>query len=302
MPITVNEIKRSGDWALQKFQKTYVREFDVSSTSPTDSVDTILAAAGIPAIGANYLGAWCIKKSAEQLSRDDANFAYGWRVLANYDTVLPFDPTTYTQTPTLRPAIFSYDFETMTEAVSQDTEGTAIVNSATCPYSPPIERMKAQGIIKIKINKPGVPAIGAYINKINDATVIWDGFSYPAWTLLVSGATATQVYEESTRYIEVNWTVKFEPALWRKRVLDAGFYQISNAGSASTPSGWSAPSDWGLPGACTGTKLEAIVDRWGQVVSAAYPLDGNGRKLSECGNPVYNSFWLYQETSFAGMP
>jgi hypothetical protein len=171
------------------------------------------------------------------------------------------------------------------------------------PFSPPLEMTVGIGIIDIEVNKAAIPNLGMYFNKLNNNSVTWDGFTYPAYTLLVSGAKAKHVWETNTHYVQVHWQVKYNSATWRRRVLDAGFYELV-AGDGSSGSGSGSSGSSGLNSGCGGSAgFRHIIDNMGNPVSAPYPLDGTGRRLP-CyeTTPEYLPFWLHEDVSFSALP
>ncbi len=306
--VSVTETQRQGSWTWKKYQRQFERHYQVICDGNTDLEGDILA--GLPYVPGDNIGAgvYCVKTEVHQQGPDDSGAFFVWQATAHFDSLLDDKQTSTNpatandQTPTNRTPVFEYDFETLQEAVTEATNGIPVVNSANMPFSPPVEKTYGLGVINIEVNKSAIPNLGAYFNKINNATVTWDGFSYAQYTLLVTGAKAKHVWENNTHYVSVHWTVKYNSATWRRRILDAGFYELVQDGSGSGSG--SGSSSGGINAGCGGSAgFRHIVDNYGQPVSAPYPLDGTGRRLP-CyeTTPVYLPFWFYESVSFSGLP
>ncbi len=293
--VSVQEIGRQGSWTWKKYQRQFERHYRITCDANDDLEGTVLAA--LPYLpGANIgAGVYCVKIEARQEGPDTEGAFFIWQGTCHFDSLLDDKQTssnpatTNDQTPTNRLPIFEYDFETVQEAISEGTNGIAIVNSANMPFSPPIEVSKGIGVINIEKNYSSVPNLGQYFNKMNTNTQTWDGFSYSPYTLLVTGAKAKHVWENDTHYVKVNWTVKYRADTWDRKVLDAGYYELSavNSGSGS-----------GTSAGC----ITAIMDSTGLPVSGPFLLDGSGRR-KPCNDltPHFISFVVYSYVDFSNM-
>lgn len=175
--------------------------------------------------------------------------------------------------PLLRPPEVSWHFNKIMEVAREDVYGQPILNSASIPFDPPLEREKTRMVCRIKRNQAKFSALAMlkYHGALNSKK--WAGFE--EFTCRLQITDATRHYENGIFYWEVTYEIEIDPLGWTTRVLDAT---------------WS----WYEDG-----KLVIIRDDYGAPLSSPRLLNGAGEPLDpDTEDPVFLEFDLHQEADF----
>lgn len=174
--------------------------------------------------------------------------------------------------------------EMYSEAISQDTEGNAIVNSAGDYFVDPTPvKEKSHLIAKIVANTPVVPDwVLNYRDVVNSADITIDGLLIPAGKALIRRPEISpEKVKNELYYREVSFDVHIHPDGWNLKPLDAGFRQkvegvleqITNSGDDEEP-------------------------------TTPVPLDGEGLALTDPTpeSVVFLDFTIYESKDFSVLP
>jgi len=206
-----------------------------------------------------------------------------WDVTYEYDSA-PFDAGNEGDPedgnnaidPNLRPWIIRFGSVKTTRLLQKDLNNVEVTNSAGVPFDPPIEAPHAHPTISVTAWKTSTlfSNVTLYTDAINSDA--WEGFAPK--TLRCSEYTSSSVYENNTRYWEINITLEVLPdGFWNPvSVIDAGFLFKG--------------ADHLLP-----------IEENGLAVTSPVPLDGSGGVLGVGYPLVYLDFKVYREEVFAGI-
>lgn len=256
--------------------RVYRYDYDVIVDSMTTPESEVLAAPGLPQQWDEHPSdsTVIVMQRSARRSRGDALV---WRVQIQYSEPRG-DPLTVSQSPLLRPVQFAYDFMEFQEVMSEDADGTAVLNSAGVPFDPPVMQDKAHLVVRVSRNEAtyNVALKTLYSFAVNDDT-FW---GVPANTLLCRPIRATWQREQGYSYWAVNYEIVYNPDTWSVRLLDAGWQELDDGA------------------------LKTMIDADGNAYNTAQLLDGSGGKLEVGGTPVYKTFKRGVERDFAllGLP
>jgi hypothetical protein len=276
--ISIQDISGGGGQADDKGNWSYKRRLRLITNSVADGPVTILNTAGVPRPYDPYVtpseydfGALC--KNVEPTQ--DPDNPYLWHVEAEYSTDTEL-AAWYNKDPLQRPSRTSWSTERFRKAMEKDETGAAVVNSASDPFDPPIEKDGTILVVTIERNEatfdPSLPV--TYQDATNSD--IWLG--YAVGNCKVESIGADEHWEDNTHYYAVRYVIHVRGDGWLESVLDAGY-------SAYTTVGVKAP----------------ITDLAGRPYSSPQLLDGTGHVLPVNGNPVYINFAKYPSLPYANL-
>lgn len=191
---------------------------------------------------------------------------------------------TYEPNPILRPAKLEFRTEFIEEAVWEDIDGDAIVNSAGERFAEPLMVQRPMAVFVIRKNFLTFSALNAmnYVGKINSDTFL----GCLAGTCRIMGIEAIEAEETIedpvtgvqalVTYAAATVTVHAREDGWAARVLDQGTYQV-----------------------VSGERRMFFDAKTGVPASQVRPLDGLGVELAVGADPVFLTFDLYDEMEFA---
>lgn len=171
----------------------------------------------------------------------------------------------------------------------EDDPGTPVVNSAGCPFDPPVTLPVSYTTISITFFslRPDYAAIARYKNSVNDADWEWAGLQIPKDFARCTEYTQTSTYENGRWYWEHQIVIEVSPDLPYNpvKILDAGTM--------------AKPATTSLKDAANTTKLVPITSvHNGQPVTQPVPLDGEGQPLAAGEDPIYLEFQGYRREPF----
>lgn len=213
-------------------ERSYTVTHLVRTDDADDGPNTVMAAAA--SIGSYYnygndadFRAYCVSKSAEQVSSDDGSELKTWIVTCEFKT-LSRDDQKKLVTPLNRPYEISYGYEHFSEVVEKDINGGAILNTAGEYFDPPIERDASRPVLTITRNESSFPVslAFAYADAINSD---WFQGASPG-TVKVFNIGGQRVIEEFNDSEIMFWKMTYEfhynPNGWKKKILSQGRSQI----------------------------------------------------------------------------
>ena len=189
----------------------------------------------------------------------------------------PPAPPTFIPNPLLRPPEISWGTRAEAAVAEEDKDGEPITNSAGIPFDPPLEveeRIAVLTVVKNMARYNGIQML-EYIGRTNHAR--W--LNQPAGKWRLADANADVVIEEGIAFWKVRLVFEYRAKGWKRRVLDAGYMQLNDAGD-----GWTY---------CT--------DELGNRVSRPVPLDGFGYQADPNDPAHYITFNLLDEANFANL-
>lgn len=111
----------------------------------------------------------------------------------------------------------------------------------------------------------------------------WKGIK--KWCARIDGIDAGSKYENNVAFVELTLDVALKRETWMTRVLDCGFFELSERPSANNQGGG---IDF-IGTAITKREWTRIRDPYSHEAVEPQPLDGKGRKLRPDADPVFLS-------------
>jgi hypothetical protein len=222
-------LKYAKDGSITPKRRDYSEVWRVVAASPTDTIDKILNASGLPAKNAVYDGDYSAGVVGYKASRIDRE-GIEWEVTVDYasgdvSTVQPPTGLTgkihrYAGEPLEQVATVGYRY-------SGGSIGSlvAIRNSAGDPFVPPPMSTKTILVITTKGNYAGSDVtlagyITSHMNTINSGAVTINGITYPAFSLMMRSIEPEPPVNGIVNYSIV---VAFKQDLWKQDIQDAGY-------------------------------------------------------------------------------
>lgn len=238
-------------------------------------------APGIPREGSQHpelLTAYC-----NSVELDQQDNGVEWFVVCQYSSEREMN-----EDPTLDPVEISWDGEIYTEAIYEDINGDAIVNSAGDYFvDPSPTKEKSHLIASIVAQVSNVPAwVLTYRDVVNDAAITIDGLAVDAKKAFIQRPKISKKqYRNDIEYRTISYDVHIHPDGWKLRPMDVGF-RAKNADAY-------------------GTQREQIVnDGDGEEPTTPVPLDGSGYVLSDPtpSTVVFLDFDIHEAKDFSALP
>lgn len=272
------------------WQRKYTRTYRVVVDDPNDGPAVIRAARDgsgnpyVPIHGTAYY-----RSAAE---RDDFIFANNtqasyvqttadglavWNVVVEYG---PYDPSTFSATPTDWPTLFWYEKAQYQEAIIKDVSGAPILNSSFERFEDPYMSDVRRRVLMFERNE----AVDSYDPDFHDAFEdtlnddVWNGYAagIVKCVSIVPGRPQRDT-NSGTWYFTVVYAFEINPAGWAFRPVDQG-YSVLDGGSPPAP--------------------KRLLGSDGQPLAEAVLLNGSGQKLATTGTPVFLSFDVKPQVSF----
>lgn len=261
---------------------TATRVFQVKlDRSDLPNAELIVAnASGIPREGQQHptlLTAYCV---SVELGQQDNGVE--WFVTCQYSSEKEM-----AEDPTFDPVEIEWDGEIYTEAIYQDRDGNAIVNSAGDYFVDPTPtKEKSHLIASITANVDSVPTwVVDYRNVVNDAAIVIDGLTIAAGLAYIQRPKISKKqYRNDQEYRTISYDVHIHPDGWSLKPMDVGFRKKNATDS---------------------TKRDQITnDGDEEEPTTPVPLDGSGGVLA---NPtpstvVFLEFDVDAEMDFSALP
>ena len=284
--VSANEIRGRKVSRNALWQRFYTRRFRIITDDPATDGATVMAAAGLPAIGNTYsangvndYGAFVNSIVIDEEGEDGKS----WIATVEYG---PYDANTFPGSPMDWPLRLRFTTNKLERVIWADRNGNAILNSAYDPFKDPIAIDDSRTIITATRNELissfDLTLADSYKDKINAST--WNGFA--AETVKCSNIETSdpQLYTTSVTipgaiyYYAVTYTFEINRDTWAREILDQGFTKLDG----STPK-----------------KRLQITDKYGQPITEAVPLDGSGGELATNGTPVFLTKDVYPTADFS---
>lgn len=285
------QLSRQADFELKDQARTYTRTFRAYTNNPLDDANVVAAAlAAVFPLGSAYSSDTSLDLGATltKISPQSTDHSQVWDVTLEYSSET-VDPDDQIQDPLARPPVYKFSFVKDKKVLEYDEDDLALENSAKMPYDPPIEVEQSRAVFDISWNMPR-SGTGAFNFDVVDSCIdctnldTWNGFT--EGRCRITEITAEDRYEEQTVYMAVTARVELAPigTRWDElEILDAGFYEYLGDDLDDKPV-------W-----------DRIRDKYGNEVSTAYPLDGNGLKLETDDDLVYDTYRPYPTIAFVGL-
>lgn len=279
--VSVNEIRGSGVRSAsinRTWQRFFKRQYRVITDDPTTDAYTVIQASGIPTIGttfsggsSTFLGSFVDTLEAEEESEDGLS----WKVSVSYS---PYDANQFPEDPTTWKTIVQFSGQKYERPISQDEDGTWILNSAGQPFGDPPGVDDTRPLLTFTRNELvstyDDDLAATYRDTINNAT--WNG--YDAYTVKCDSITTSDPQFDAIAQVYY-YTVTYTFAInkretWRLQVLDQGFEKLDSG-------------------------VWKPILKNGQPPSEPALLDGSGGELAVGGTPVFLTFKGYKEVDFS---
>lgn len=246
-------------------------------TARGDGPGVFVGHADLPREGAShpdFPGAFVVSISLDQ--EDDGVF---WLATIQYSS-----EREKAEQPEFDPVEITWSGETYTEAIFQDIDGNAIVNSAGDYFiDPSPSRERTHAIAKISFNLAAVPAwIMTFRDVVNSSSITIDGITIGAGQAMIRRPEISKVKTRNeVSYREVSIDIHTHPDGFGLRPLDAGFREKADGGGR-----------------------RQIRNADDEEPTTPVPLDGSGHVLE---NPspssvVYGNFQIYNDVDFSSLP
>lgn len=275
--------QQSYDGNVWKAQRSWLVKTDTWS----DDANTVSGASGLPAYGEAHpapiaAAMYCKTIAYSQLS-DSAPMV--WTVTADYDSGRQSDSTN----PDNDEVLISFNSEIYQEAIWQDKDNKAIMNSANDPFDPPATVDNNQLIATIQSNHKSIPPwILNYQNAVNSAGFTIGGLQIGQGLAKVNRITVSSRQLRGTEeFYSLTTEIHIKKSGWRLEPLDQGLQQ-KEIGANNQPTGELIPI--------------FLADK--EVTTKPHPLDGNGLAFygSTPTTAVYLNFRVHDELDFTALP
>lgn len=183
--------------------------------------------------------------------------------------------------PLARPSVLSSSYDEWTDAYSEDSEGTRVLNSAYDRLDPLPQRKNGNLVLQVTKNLASFPAVAYDALKFtrNAATVLIAGTTYAVNTLLFLPATVAEQYEQvgglTYHYFATTYRLAADHGLHQDVREDGGMRELDAGGLA-----------------------QPILDARGIPVTTPWPLDGTGHAQALTASPVSLTFKPYPSVSW----
>lgn len=266
---------------------TATRSWLVETDSWSDAEDTVSTASGLPAYGEahpNPIAAamWAKSINYKQVGGDTP---MAWLVTVSYTSERELDSTN----PDNDEVLVAFNSEIYQEAVFEDKDSKAIMNSANDPFDPPATIDNNQLIATITSSHQAIPTwILNYQNAVNSAGFTISGLQVGTGLAKVTRVSVSaRQLRGSTYYNTLSTEIHIKKSGWRLRPLDQGLQQ-KELDANGQPTGRNIPI--------------YLADK--EVATSPHPLDGNGIAFYDVtpATAVYGNFKVYDELDFTALP
>jgi hypothetical protein len=261
--------------------RSYTLVYEVWTNSATDGVMTVGNAPGIPHKGDVYAygsevdyGALCVSVTPRQVA------AKVWEVTAQFKSQHG-DKEKDVSNPLDQPPQRSWESVSMTVYPVKDLDDKEYVNSAKHPYDSEARATEIECPVFTMVRNEAYfdyATASYYNNSLNSGSF----YGWPKGTgkLIITGR---EKFADNMSYVEVTYRVHFNPFGWQKKLVDKGPFCLGE---------WDT-----IDGVYQRRKMPSIDDE-GNVSTIDVNLDGDGGKLAQDADLVYNDFKAYQELNW----
>ena len=255
--------------------RTYSEVYKIEATA-SETAYEVGSNTNLPSIGdvhADDNQAYCVSVDPQCVAGN------WWEVTAQWSSGRRLDATD----PAQDEIMISWTSEIYQEAIHEDVNGNAILNSAGDYFIDPlVTRDNSHFIAKIRANVRGVPAwVLSKQNHVNSGIITIGGLQIAAGLARMS---RLEISERQRRGNIDFWVLSYEIHIhengWRARPLDAGFRKL----------------EYGEP--------VQIKDKNGDEVTTPVLLDGEGGVLTDITpeTAVYGNYQIYVESDLTVLP
>jgi hypothetical protein len=156
-----------------------------------------------------------------------------WDVELTYG---PIDPLRHFPggNPLLMPARVRFENATTQVAAFEDVDGNPIINSAGCPYDPPLMRDVVRATLYVERNESPSAVNPATLTALSNTVNLEPFNGWPAKTVRLAPIKMPEVqYSQATNTFYYPFVYQFEINFdtWTKQVLNAGYLQLDPEGN-----------------------------------------------------------------------
>jgi hypothetical protein len=263
---------------------TEERVFLVQSDTPFESGYTLYSSGLIPVYLSVHPTNPYSRMKDFTYSQPDGKLAY--TVTVHYDNkpITQDDRNKEFLNPLDRPAKTKWDKRKEVVPMERDVHGNPIVNSAGEYFDPPPEKTETLWMLKVEKNVETRPTwLAEYEDAINDADLVIPGvFTAPkGCAKLVIDDLGDEMEENDITFFVLKYTLEF-----RKKPDPTNCYDGKDFSTSVTPTGWQMVAlnqglkQLQLTGSPPTLQMENMTDDNGDTLTAPYPLDLSGRKIS----------------------
>lgn len=268
----------------QKGDREAERRYKVQGSTKTESAFDVRTAAGLPLMFSEHPDEAGLRVVDVAIQQVDDN-PYIWEVTVKYSSVL--DNGEQDENPLNQPAVIEYSSAPYQRVAWKTIDNVSVTNSAGMFYDPPVMMDDSRPVIRITKNKASFDAslAMAYQDAINTDSFL--GIA-PYCCKVASFGGRKQfkaVNNVQIPYWEVTLEVHCNFDTWWLQVLDQGYFEY--AGTADVN---------GKP-----VLREIRYSNNGNPVNGPTLLNGSGVRLADGGTPVFRTFRVYRELSFASL-
>jgi len=224
--------------------------------------------------------------------RQDTGAPRSWTIEASYSSA-PVEDGEAEENPLNRPAKIQWRSNQYRQAISEDIDGRALLNSAGDWFDPPVEVDRSRWTATISKNVATVPTyILDYADAINNNSFSISGIPVEQYTAKIQDISISELkIEKEYLYYEFSYTLEFRREKWQPfKVLDQGMRRkvTKTVNNESV------------------THLEHIMDlsKPPRPVTSPVLLDLQGDKLNNPGPNTarFRQFSVYYARSFSVLP
>ena len=278
------------------YEETYA--FIVQASSPTEPRSSVITSAGLPIPNFTAtVNGLCICRSVTATRRPSPNRLL-WDVTATFSTAPQenqqrndfnsqfANPTTWT--PVARVRFQTIEYVDMRDASSPPKAG---ISTAGEPLMGAFTRRETISSFDFKqyysSSAVNFAAIANWNNKINSTSFSSGGGAFAAKTLLLEVKDATLMFLNGFSVWGVEFSLKYRPRTWVKRVMDQGTYYIENGAAFDAALGY-------RPLGANGKKVEFQTKGDDRIVG----LLKEGEPLPDGDPPQFLVFEEYESINF----
>jgi len=278
--VNVKENWSGDDGQVEENASRRTKVYTVLTDSAADDVAVVLAADGLPVWNAPWPG--------------DGQFGVRGRVGRRVSTKLWEVTISYVRQtwgglgssggdpaadPLDQPPQISWRSNASNEAIDEDVEGNAIINSAGEPFESPVTEEFHDSVLVIREN---IAAYDESVHRLYRGALNANEYrGAPPGVAKIASIQGERVFSGELTYWQRTTEVHFRETGWDHRLLDQGFREDAGTDSDNKP------------------VYRQIVDQKGQPLSSPVLLDGSGNKLAAGADPHWLTFVTKRRRSFS---
>ena len=253
------------------------RMYTVKTDSTSDTVDTILVAAGLPVYDDAYDGDGTFGVTSRSACRSKKSRTL-WEVTVVW-TRKSRGGENPEENPLAEPATYSWGSRTVVEPIDQDINGKQFCNAAGERYDPPVTDEFRDSVLTVSLNVSvyNESQDQQWREKVNEDE--YRGAA--AGVALIDDITANHVGGGDLEYDRVTIRILFREDGWNRRILNCGFRELISI------------TDDGM------ASYKVITDKAGRPLSQPSNLDAMGRVLAKGLPPIYDEYVTKKSKNFS---